>query len=218
MPDSQAVVPIHVVELLASKICHDLISPVGAISNGVEILEELGADAGEDVTELISFSATQANSKLKAMRMAYGLGGADDSIKMEDVHQVFGGFIAGEKRLSQDWDPYADFGIVPQKGLAKMVLCALLLIVEALPKGGILSVLRGSESGEIIIKGKGDNAGFREGFIDAIQQKTDAQDLSPKLVHGYMTGLLAKAYDCVLHIDDGVSGIICLRLRMSTVS
>jgi len=104
------VVSIHVLELLASKICHDLISPVGAVSNGVEILEELGADAGDDVTNLISFSATQASSKLKTMRMAYGLGGSDDSIKMEDVHQLFADYIEGEKRLSQNWDPYADLG------------------------------------------------------------------------------------------------------------
>lgn len=207
------VVPIHVLELLASKICHDLISPVGAVSNGVEILEEMGADAGDDVTNLISFSATQASSKLKTMRMAYGLGGSDDSIKMEDVHTLFGEYIEGEKRLSQDWDPYADLGVEPQRGLAKMILCALLLTVEALPKGGILSVTKADQDCEILIKGAGENAGFRDGFVDAIEQKTPTDDLSPKLVHGYVTGLLAARYGYDLNIDDGAQDVIGLRLR-----
>ncbi len=201
------VVSIHVLELLASKICHDLISPVGAVSNGVEILEELGADAGDDVTNLISFSATQASSKLKTMRMAYGLGGSDDSIKMEDVHQLFADYIAGEKRLSQDWDPYADLGVEPQRALAKMVLCGLLLVVEALPKGGVLSVTAGDQAGDILVKGTGENAGFRDGFKEAIDQSADVEDLSPKLVHGYVTGLLAKHYDYGLRIEEAEDSV-----------
>jgi len=64
-----------ILELMASKVCHDLISPIGAVNNGIEFLTEMGPDAGEEVTDLIAFSASQASAKLKAFRMAYGVGG-----------------------------------------------------------------------------------------------------------------------------------------------
>ena len=75
-------------EALSSKICHDLISPIGAVNNGLEILEELGADAGEEVIELISFSAAQASAKLRAFRMVYGSGGSDNNLKASDAHEA----------------------------------------------------------------------------------------------------------------------------------
>jgi len=92
--------------------------------------------------------------------------------------------------------------VEPQRGLAKMVLCALLLTVEALPKGGVLSVTAGDQASNILIKGVGENAGFRDGFKDAISQNMDVADLSPKLVHGYVTGLLAKHYNYKLRIEE----------------
>ncbi len=207
---------VKLLELLASKICHDLISPVGAISNGVEILEEMGADAGEEVTSLIEFSATQAASKLKAMRMAYGLGGADPSIKFEDVHKLFGGFIGGEKRLSQSWDPYEDYGIESCDGLSKMLLCCLQLAAEGLPRGGVISVKKGDNG--IQICAEGENAHFRTNVVHALQNTISIDDLDPKLVHAYVTGLMSKNYNFVIHTDETQENLISLLLKTSVVS
>ena len=207
---------VKLLELLASKICHDLISPVGSVSNGVEILEEMGADAGEDVTELISFSATQAAAKLKAMRMAYGLGGSDPSIKFEDVHKLFEDFIAGEKRLSQDWDPYADYGIESCDGLSKMLLCCLKLAAEGLPRGGVVSVKKGEDG--IQICAEGENAHFRTNVVSALDNAISVDDLDPKLVHAYVTGLMAKNYNFVIHTDETQENLISLLLKTSVVS
>ncbi|MGH1455750.1 MAG: histidine phosphotransferase family protein [Alphaproteobacteria bacterium] len=206
-----------ILELLASKICHDLISPVGAISNGVEILEEMGSDADSDITSLISFSAAQANAKLKTMRMAYGLGGSDPSIKFEDVHKLFGEFIEGEKRLSQDWDPYADLGIEPRNGLCKMLLCGMKFAVEGLPRGGVISVQK-DEDGVVLITASGENAHFRPDFVNALNHALSINDLDPKLVHAYVTGLLAKNYGFEIHTDETQDNIISLRLNCSVVS
>ena len=93
-----------ILEILSSKICHDLISPIGAVNNGIEFLTEMGPDAGEEVTDLIAFSANQASAKLKAYRMAYGAGGADDSIKPEEVDQAIEDIISAEGKIKQDWD------------------------------------------------------------------------------------------------------------------
>jgi histidine phosphotransferase ChpT len=81
-------IDVAMLEVLASKICHDLISPIGAVNNGVELIEDMGPDAGPEATALIAFSAQQASAKLQAFRMAYGIGGADSNIKPEDVHKA----------------------------------------------------------------------------------------------------------------------------------
>ncbi len=209
---------VRLLELLASKICHDLISPVGAVSNGVEILEEMGADAGDDVTQLIAFSASQANAKLKVLRMAYGLGGADESIKPEEVHSAFGDFIEGDKRISQNWDPYADLGIPNQSGFAKTLISALILTSEALPKGGEISVTADDTENTLLITGNGENAGFREGFIDALNRSMPIDDLGNKYVHAYLTGLLSEQYKFKISVDESQDGFIFLRLTSSHVS
>ena len=206
----------RILELLASKICHDLISPVGAVSNGVEILEELGSDAGDDVTSLIEYSATQAASKLKAMRMVYGLGGGDDNIKLEDVHKTFGDFIVGEARVTQNWDPYMDHGIDKRKGLAKSLLSCLMLCIEGLPKGGEIRVIPDGDA--LIVRGEGDNAKFKDGYIDSLNHNVQVDALDPKLIHAYVTGLTSKSYGFEIQAEEPDNNIICLRLTESTVS
>ncbi|MBI1301132.1 MAG: hypothetical protein GC137_05670 [Alphaproteobacteria bacterium] len=206
-----------IVELIASKICHDLISPIGAISNGIEIMEELAPDGGDEVNSLIAFSAKQANAKLKTMRMAYGLGGAEQSIRTEDVHKTFGEFIEDEQRLSHDWDPYADLGIEPKRGLPKMLLCCLMFIAECLPKGGTISVEKDSD-GITLIKGEGQNAAMRDGFADAINGTTDVDSLEPKCVHSYITFLTASEYNFKITVNESQTNIIYLRLYATAVS
>lgn len=208
MIDANAV---RLIELISSKLCHDIISPVGAISNGVEILEELGPDAGEDVTSLIAFSATQASSKLKALRMAYGLGGADESIRIEDVHKTFEDLIAGEARLTQSWDPFADLGLEPRRGHAKILLCALIFASEGMPKGGVISVDSDLE-GSTIVKGLGENAHFREQYIPALNNEIAIDDLDPKLVHAYTTGVLCKNYGFQITIDESQANALFLKI------
>ncbi len=204
---------IRLIELISSKLCHDIISPVGAVSNGVEILEELGPDAGEDVTSLIAFSATQANSKLKALRMAYGLGGADESIRIEDIHNTFEDLIAGEQRLIQSWNPHDDLGIVTRRGFAKILLCALIFATEGLPKGGVISVESGGD-GITIVKGMGENAHFREQFIPALNNDIAIEDLVPKLVHAYTTGALCKNYGYAISVDETDQNAIYLKITV----
>lgn len=209
---------VRVLEMMASKICHDLISPVGAVANGVEFLEDMGADAGEEVINLISYSAGQASAKLKALRMAYGAGGADSSIKPKEVYEVFEGFIHGENRIRQNWNPNDNIGLPePTTGFAKMLMACLLLTVEALPKGGTITV--GNDGDYVtLIKGDGENAGFRDGYLNALRHNITPENLEPKFVHAYMTGLLAKSYGYTIEVDEGNHNTIHLRLKIPHVS
>lgn len=187
-------IDIHVLELLASKICHDLISPVGAVANGVEFLEELEIEGAEDVVNLIQFSAKQGSAKLQAYRLAYGAGGSDTSIKPEDVHKLFGSFIELDNKIKQDWDPYGPLG--PEErapGFCKLLMCHLLLGVESLPKGGTISVQTGGAN-ETLIRAEGENCGLNDEAKQALSKVLHIDMLSPKKMHAQMTLLLSQKY------------------------
>ncbi len=202
-------------ELIASKICHDLTSPVGAVANGVEIMEEIGAD--DDVISLIAFSAAQAGAKIKTLRMAYGLGGADDSIKIELIHQTYGEYVEGDNRIKQDWDPHLDIGFEKRRGFPKMMLCSLIMAGEALPKGGVVSV-KAEENDTLLITAEGINASLKPNVFETLKQKTPVEDLDPMLIHPYITGLFANKYKYEITVDDNTDNFIFLRLKQAVVS
>ena len=196
-----------VMELLASRICHDIISPVGAINNGIELLQEMGADGLDDGLELVAYSAEQSAAKLAAFRLAYGAGGGDSHIKPEDVQKTFGALIKGEGKHSQTWDPYGNLGPNADKkelprGFCKMLMCALMLAQEALPKGGYISVRpgMGDNEGHSIILAEGEAAVIREGVKEALAQDIEPDDLDPRLVHPYAISILADSYGYNLSI------------------
>lgn len=192
-----------ILELMASKVCHDLISPIGAVNNGIEFLTEMGPDAGEEVTDLIAFSAGQASAKLKAYRMAYGAGGADDSIKPEEVHEAIQAIVGAEDKVTQEWDPYGDLGYEDRpKAFCKMLVSALLLAMDSLPKGGTLEVMPGPSNNQTIVKAKGEDAGVRERSAEALALKLPREALEPKYVHPYITAILGQAYGYQISMAD----------------
>lgn len=198
----------RVMELLASRICHDIISPVGAINNGIELLQELGPDGIDDGMELIGYSAKQASAKLAAFRLAYGAGGKDPNVKPEDVQKVFGELVRAEGKISQTWDPYGKLGPSPiPLGYCKMLMCAMMLAMESLPKGGYISVRPGDGDQSLIIA-EGEGAIVRDQVEDALEQRLEPEDLDPRLVHPYAIGVLAESYGFKISIKSQAEGRI----------
>ncbi len=183
-----------ILELLASRICHDIISPVGAINNGIELMQEMGADAMDDGLELVAYSANQSAAKLAAFRLAYGAGGRDPNIKPEDVQKNFGELIRAEGKISQTWDPYGNLGPTPlPPGYCKMLMGAMMLAMECLPKGGYISVRPSGDQATTIIA-EGEGATIRDQVEEALEQKLSPEDLDPRLVHPYAISVLAESY------------------------
>ena len=216
MPALSTPIDTQILEVLASKICHDLISPIGAVNNGVELMEDMGPDAGPEAAALIAFSAQQASAKLQAFRMAYGVGGADPTIKPEDVHKAIELIVGHDKKIRQDWNPNAPLGINAEgerlKGFCKMLICAIMMGMECLPKGGTISVVPGN-GGEAAVIARGENAGLRGQSAEALALKLDIAGLDPKYVHAYMTGLLAARYSFALTDNDSEQGFVSVSIR-----
>lgn len=192
----------EVIELLASRICHDIISPVGAINNGVEFMQDMGPDSAEEALGLISYSAEQASAKLMAFRLAYGAGGRDPNIKPEDVQKAFSALVSAEGKVSQSWDPYGPLGPSPlPKAYCKMLMCAMMLAMECLPKGGTVFVKAG-EGNQTLITAEGPGVGVRRSVEEALAASLSPSSLDPRLVHPYAVSILAKHYGYTLKISE----------------
>jgi histidine phosphotransferase ChpT len=121
--------------LLCSRVCHDIISPVGAINNGLELLDEGGAD--EDAMRLIRTSARNASARLQFARIAFGAAGsAGMQIDTGDAEAVATAFLANEKPALEWRGPRA---LLP-KNKVKLLLNLILIANAGIPRGGRLTV------------------------------------------------------------------------------
>jgi histidine phosphotransferase ChpT len=180
---------LRLAELLISRLCHDLISPVGAAANGVELVEEFGDDMGEDAQKLIATSVRQASSKLAFFRMAYGSAGNDSNLTLGEAHALATGLILGSK-VGLDWplDGAASRRRLGPRGV-KLVLATVGLAVEALPKGGRIAVSvdagGGNATGTVLAQGQGAR-------LDLVAERGIALGLDPGLARSGLAELDAK--------------------------
>ncbi len=188
----------RVLELIASRICHDLVSPVGAISNGVELVEEMGDDAGAEAMQLIASSAAQASIRLKAFRLSYGAAGTDKNIGFKDIKDAFSELIGnGRVQVEFETDISVKFSM-PPRGFFKTLLNLLVLAEESSRGDGKIHVgaLDGNKGIKVVVQGT--NPGFREGAEEALDGKTAPEDLDARSVHAYLTGRFAEYFDLTL--------------------
>ncbi len=204
-------------ELLASRICHDLVSPVGAINNGIEFMTDMADDPDgiKQATDLIAHSANAASARLQAFRIAYGAGGRDGNLKPEDIQKAFGALIRVDGKVRQSWDPYGPLGIdIKAKGVAKIFMGALILALENLPKGGNIYADPGTGA-EILITADGPDAVIRENVEAALAGTLPLDELDPRLVHPYILGQTARAYNMTIALKSNADNKIVWSLKQT---
>jgi histidine phosphotransferase ChpT len=202
-------------ELLSSRICHDLVSPVGAINNGLEFMEDMADDpeGRQEATNLIAHSATAAGARLMTFRLAYGAGAVDGNIKPEDIQKSFGTLIRVDGKIRQSWDPFGPLGIKPSaRGFCKTLMGALMLAQDSLPKGGMVFVDAGTGQ-ETLIKAEGNGATVRDGVTDSLAGTIDFKQIDPRLVHPYILGQSARTYGFSIELKDSAEGSLTWSLK-----
>lgn len=196
-------------EILSSRICHDLIGPISAVNNGVEFWQEMGADSGDDAINLIGHSATQASHKLQTFRLAYASGGSETHISLDDIKASFEKY-SSEVRAETDWTlpPHAYKGILP-KGFCKIVLMVLMIGIDMLPKGGTIRVTdEGThDSPSIKISFISKDLNINIDYKDTLEGKVKPEQLSPRTIHPYLTMLFAEAFNIKVSILPDADGL-----------
>ena len=161
--------------LVGSRICHDLISPLGAIGNGVELLSMAGMGAAPEIS-LITESLESANARIRFFRISYGAAANDTLIGNNELRGVHGELYRGH-RLSVDWRVQED---VP-RAQAKLAFLILQCLESALPWGGKVLVTR--TDGKWNVFGKGDRVKIDTGLWDIMSNPRAPADINASSVH-----------------------------------
>lgn len=127
----------NLIELVGSRICHDLISPLGAISNGVELMEMAGSTMDGPEMALIAESIEAANARVRFFRLAFGHAPNGADIARTEITQLLGAATKSSK-LSFYWSAA---GTLPRREV-RAVFLALMCLESAMPRGGEISVNR----------------------------------------------------------------------------
>ena len=180
--------------LLCSRVCHDLISPVGAIVNGLEVLEEEKDEATKTFAmDLIKKSAGTASAKLQFCRIAFGAAGsAGAQIDTGDAEKVARGFFEDDKTKIA-WNlPRA----LLAKNRVKLLLNILLIAGQSIPRGGTITIdpVGEGESTSFKVTAAGTNAKFAPATAALLAGEIGPETLDAHRIQPFYAGLLAK--DC----------------------
>jgi histidine phosphotransferase ChpT len=198
--------------LLCSRVCHDLISPVGAIVNGLEVMEDDNdQETKAFAMDLIKKSVRQASAKLQFCRLAFGAAGsAGAQIDLGDAEKVARAFLEDDKtRIA--WNlPRA---LLP-KNRVKLLLNMLLIAGQSVPRGGQITVdpVGAGETLSFRISATGGYAKVPQAVPELLAGGTHAGTIDAHAVQPYYTSLLAK--DCGLTVaatNEGEAIVVAAR-------
>lgn len=191
--------------MLCSRVCHDLINPIGAIGNGLSALEDPGQAEMQDIArQLIGSASSQALAKLEFARLAYGASSTQgtefDSRECERVASL----LFGIEKAELDWtiEP-----VMMPKTKGKLLMNMLLIAVGAVPRGGTVTVA---------ITGTPENQGFRivassdpelkqrtmiPSGVEPLLAGNPEEGVDARGIQPFYTGLLARMSDMELELD-----------------
>ena len=196
--------PLDLAALLCSRVCHDVISPVGAIVNGLEVLEdEKDPDMRAFAVDLIKKSARTASARLQFCRLAFGAAGsAGASIDTGDAEQVTRNLIADE-RTRLEWR--APRALMP-KNKVKLILNLCLIAAAAIPRGGVISVeVTGADDAPSIeVSAKGGVVRLAHGVASLLKGAPEGEGVDAHGIQAFYAGLVARA--CGMDLDLVVAG------------
>jgi histidine phosphotransferase ChpT len=191
-------IDLRVLELLTARLCHDLIGPVAAIANGVELLGEDDPDFVRDAVALVGDSARKANARLQFYRFAYGFGGG--GLTGPAPHQLAAEFFS-ETATACDYGAGARALPVERQKLACLMLT---VAAEGLPRGGQLA-LRAAATGPQV-EASGEGTGPSADARAALLLEMPVTALTTRTIGGYFAGLIAEAQGLRLGVTDKPGG------------
>ncbi len=179
--------------LLCSRLCHDLLSPVGALNNGLELLaDEKDPEMRARCMELLEQSARTSADKLKFFRLAYGAaGGFGEYVEVAEPKALIEALVADKKRIAVQW-ALADAKL--PKNAVKVLLNFAHIAIDALVRGGTLDIGAEMRDGasEIVVRAAGPKIAFDDTIGKALEGRLPESELSSRTAPAHMIALLAE--------------------------
>lgn len=179
-------IELRVLELLCARFCHEMVSPVGAVSNGVELLDEDDPDFVREAMTLIGQSARTASRRLQFYRFAYGTTPVAGNMRPRELLM---GLLEGGK-VSAEWGE----GVSALTPEWQRIACNLAVIAgEALPRGGriVIQATPGAPAG-VAVEAIGDPVLVNPDMVAALSGSVPPSELTSRTIHGYVTAKFAE--------------------------
>jgi histidine phosphotransferase ChpT len=206
---------IDLASLLCSRLCHDLLSPVGALNNGIELLaDEQDPDMRERCLELLAESARASANKLKFFRLAFGAGGGfGDEIETREARSALEGIYGPEKRIELGWMVPGDQ--LP-KGAVKLLLNLAMIAGDALVRGGRLDVgaERGDEGIELVIRAEGPRVLVDPKLRETIVKGSAGGTVEPRAAGAWLAHSLVAEAGGSIQISDASEDVLLIGVTL----
>ena len=200
------IAPLDLAALLCSRVCHDVISPVGAIINGLEVLDgEEDAEMRNVAMELIRKSAVSASARLQFCRLAFGAAGSlAAAIDTGDAESAARGVIASD-RTTLRWD--APRRLAP-KNAVKLLLNLCLVAGSAAPRGGVVAVDMSGEDDSLAIRVSASGTNVRlSAAASSVLNGSEPPTIDGHSIQPYYATLLAKECGLRIRVDATASSV-----------
>jgi histidine phosphotransferase ChpT len=198
--------------LLCSRLCHDLMSPVGALNNGIELMaDEQDPEMRDRCVELLADSARATANKLKFFRLAFGAGGGfGDLIDANEARVALEGIFGAERRIELGW-MVADEKL--SKGAMKLLLNLALIAGDALVRGGRLDIGAETTSDglEIAIRGEGPRVMLDAGLREMLTNGAPADgNIEPRAAGAWLARALAEEAGGTIQLSEPAPEILII--------
>lgn len=188
-----------VAALIGSRICHDLISPIGAINNGLELLEMAGGVEGAEL-DLIAESVGNASARIRFFRIAFGMAG-DQDLGSAEVSEILRDSTAGG-RIQVAYRP-AD--ALPRQEI-RLVFLAILCLESALPYGGTITAEHAV--GRWTVSASSQRLNVTQALWEHLVGTGCGADIEPSQVQFLLLPAFAAQSGCSLAVELGTEGIV----------
>src|SRR3569833_4219501 len=213
--DTDVMNPVDLAALLCSRLCHDLMSPVGALNNWIELLaDETDPDMREKCLELLSDSARAAANKLKFFRLAFGAGGGcAEEIDTGEAQAALAGLFGPDRRIELGWMVSSEK--LP-KGVVKLLLNVAMLAGDALVRGGRLDVgAEREDSGiEIVVRGEGPRVLLAPTLRETLTDGASNGTVEPRAAGAWLANALAQEADDTNQLSDPTSDVLMIGVQL----
>ena len=201
--------PADFASLLCSRLCHDLVSPVGSLYNGVELLaDETDPEMRQRCMDLLADSARQTANKLKFFRLAFGAaGGFGAMVDTREAQAALEGLFSSERRIEIDWQVN---GQALPKGAIKMLLNLAMIAGDALLRGGTLQVASEERGGkiEVAVRAEGPRLLLDEELKTVLRGDGSPDALTPRAASAYLVCLLAEEAGTTLQVSEDEGSLV----------
>ena len=206
---------IDLASLLCSRLCHDLLSPVGALNNGLELMaDEQDPEMRERCLELLAESAKASANKLKFFRLAFGAaGGFGDKIDTREAKTALEGLFGADKRVELGW-MVADDEL--SKGAVKLLLNLALIAGDALVRGGRLDVgaEKSGEGLELVIRAEGPRILLDPNLRETILKGSADGNVEPRAAGAWLAHELAAQATGQIRLSDPADEVLLIGVTL----